>query len=216
MNIASYIEHTRLSPDTTLNQVENLCSEALQHAFHGVCIPPYFVPHTRKILGKNSPVKIVTVIGFPMGYHVYTSKAEEARKAMNDGAEELDMVINVAALKAGDYQTITNELDTLVTLSGFAGVVLKVIIESTLLLPDEIVKACLLCKEKKVNIVKTSTGMTGIPIVPETIRLIKNNIAPDMGIKASGGIKTQKDALALIQAGATRIGTSSGIQIIQE
>lgn len=215
MDLRPYIEHTRLKSDTTISDIETLCQEAKDHLFYGVCVPPYFVAPARKILGRKSNIKLVTVVGFPMGYHVYTAKVEEARKAMLDGADEIDMVINIAALKNQDFATVGNELDTLMTLTSFGGKILKAIIETPLLSTAEIVKAAQLCAEKKVHFVKTGTGMTGMAPDPETIRIIKNHIHSDMGIKASGGIKSYQQAYDLIRAGANRLGTSASIQIVQ-
>lgn len=214
MEIKNYIEHTILKADTSLNDIEVLCKEAIENEFYGVCIPPYFVKAAKKAIAK-SDVKIVTVIGFPLGYSTTPSKAEEAKKAIDEGADEIDMVINVAALKAKDYAYVTNDISTIFSIVHIKGAKLKVIIETALLTQEEKLKALEICEEVQVDFVKTSTGFAKSGAKVEDIELMRANLPKKIKIKASGGIKTKDQAVALINAGADRLGASSGIALIK-
>lgn len=207
-----YIEHTILKADTAEKDIEKLCSEAMENDLFGVCVPPYFVKMAKQKLTK-SKVKIVTVAGFPLGYSSTPAKVEEAKKAMDEGADEIDMVINIAALKNGDYNFVKNDILSLATIIQLRSRKLKVILETALLSEDEIIKACQICTEVGVDFVKTSTGFSTRGASVEDIKLMKANIGANIKIKASGGIKTKEQALAMIEAGADRIGTSSGVEI---
>lgn len=211
--INNKIEHTVLKADTKLFDVENLCKEAIQHNFFGVCIPPYFVKYAKNLLQK-SDVQIVTVVGFPLGYNTTPAKVEEARKALDQGADEIDMVINIAALKNGDYKFVANDIQTVATLVQLKNKKIKVIIETALLTEEEKVHVCNICAEIGVDFVKTSTGFSTSGAQIEDIELMRKILPEKIKIKASGGIKTKEQTLALINAGADRIGTSSGPDLI--
>lgn len=207
-----YIEHTILKADTSEKDIEKLCSEAVENDLFGVCVPPYFVKMAKQKLAK-SKVKIVTVAGFPLGYSSTPAKVEEAKKAMDEGADEIDMVINIAAIKNGDFNFVKNDILSLATIIQLRSRKLKVILETALLSEDEIIKACQICTEVGVDFVKTSTGFSTRGASVEDIKLMKANIGANIKIKASGGIKTKEQAMAMIEAGADRIGTSSGVEI---
>lgn len=214
MHLNQHIEHTVLKADTKEKDIEKLCKEAVEHEFIGVCVPPYFVKSARKYL-KNTEVKIVTVVGFPLGYSSTPAKVEEARKALDEGAKEIDMVINIAALKNKDYNYVSNDIQSLCTIVQLKGGILKVILETALLTKEEKIKACEICSKIGVDYVKTSTGFAKSGATIEDVKLMKQNSSSKVKIKASGGIKTKEFALQLIEAGASRLGTSSGVELIK-
>lgn len=215
MNIAAIIDHTILKPDTTKEEILKLCEEAKQYGFAAVCVPPYFVRECKNQL-RDSKVKIATVVGFPMGYSATPAKVEEARRAIDEGANEIDMVINIIALKSGDYNYLRNELTSAGTIVQLRGGKLKVILETGLLTNEEIVKGCQLCAELNVDYVKTSTGFIKPGATVEVVKLIRANLPAHIKIKASGGIHDKAMALKLIEAGADRLGCSQSIKIISE
>lgn len=215
MNLASYIDHTILKPDTSEKEVKKICAEAKEHGFAAVCIPPYFVRKCKLWL-SGSPVKIATVAGFPMGYAHTPAKVEEARRAIDEGADEVDMVINIIALKANDYNYLKNELTSAATIVQLRGGKLKMILETGLLTNEEILRACELCKEMTVDFVKTSTGFIQPGATVEAVKLLRANLPKAIKIKASGGIRTKEFALQLIEAGADRLGCSASVSIIAE
>ena len=215
MNLASKIDHTLLKADATEKEIKKLCAEAKEFGFAAVCIPPYFVRKCKLWLA-DSNVKVATVVGFPLGYSHTPAKVEEARRAIDEGAGEIDMVINIIALKAGDWNYLKNELTSVSTIVQLRGGKLKVILETGLLTESEIIKACELCKEMSVDYVKTSTGTIQPGATLETIKLLRANLPKSIKIKASGGIKTKEFALKLIEAGADRIGCSASVSIISE
>ena len=214
--IANKIEHTVLKADTSLADIENLCNEAIQHQFYGVCIPPYFIKYAKNIIDK-SEVKIVTVVGFPLGYNTTPAKVEEARKAIDQGADEIDMVINIAALKNNDLNYVRNDIQSVMTLVQLKSKKLKVIFETALISKEEKLTLCEICSELGVDFVKTSTGFAGpnSGATVEDIILMRANLPAQIKIKASGGIANKQQALDLIQAGADRLGTSKGAQLIE-
>lgn len=214
-NLNQYIEHTILKADASESDIEKLCEEALNNEFYGVCVPPYFVKFAKQKLAK-SKVKIVTVVGFPLGYSCTPAKVEEAKKAIDEGADEIDMVINVAALKNEDYNFVKNDIQSLSTIIQLKGKKIKVILETALLSKEEIIKSCQICSEIGVDFVKTSTGFSTRGASIEDIVLIKENISKGIKIKASGGIKNREQALKLIEAGADKIGTSSSVEIVSK
>ncbi|MFT4646318.1 MAG: deoxyribose-phosphate aldolase [Planctomycetota bacterium] len=214
MDIKNYIEHTVLKADTSLKDIKRVSKEAIENEFYGLCIPPYFVKAAKKAL-QDSQVKIVTVIGFPLGYSTTPSKVEEAKKAIDEGADEIDMVINIAALKAKDYAYVTNDISTIFSIVHIKGAKLKVIIETALLTKEEKLKALEICAEVQVDFVKTSTGFAKSGAKIEDIILMRENLPKKIKIKASGGIKTKEQALALINAGANRLGVSSSLELIK-
>lgn len=211
--IKDKIEHTILKADTTLVDVEKLCAEAIEHNFFGICIPPYFVKYAKNVLQK-SEVQIVTVVGFPLGYNTTPAKVEEARKALDQGADEIDMVINIAALKNGDYKFVENDIQAVATLVQLKNKKVKVIIETALLTEEQKIKVCNICADVGVDFVKTSTGFASSGAKVEDVALMRKILPEKIKIKASGGIKTKEQTMALINAGADRIGTSSGQNLI--
>ncbi len=213
MNFASVIDHTILKPDCSIDDIKRICSEAITHQFATVCVPPYFIKDASRMLdGEN--VKVSTVIGFPFGYSATAAKVEEIKRAINDDIDELDVVINIAAVKSGHWNHVKNDIDSITIAAHLKGKVIKVIFETSLLTKDEIKKLCTICNEKGVDFVKTSTGFSGGGATEEMVRFLKENLSPKIKIKASGGIKTKKQAEALIKAGANRLGTSSGLAFV--
>ena len=213
MNLASKIDHVLLNPDASEKDIKLLCAEAIEYGFAAVCVPPYFV-RKFKLWLKDLPVKVVTVVGFPLGISHTPAKVEEARRAIDEGADEIDMVINIIALKAGDWNYLKNELTSVATIVQLRGGKLKVILETGLLTKDEIIKACQLCKEMTVDFVETSTGYVQPGATVETVKLLRANLPANIKIKASGGIKTKELALQLIEAGAARLGSSESVSIV--
>ena len=216
MDISKYIEHTLLKQDATKDGLEKLFEEAMQNNFLGVCVNPCFVKDAKKFL-KNSNVKIVTVIGFPLGANTPEVKAFETKKAIEDGADEIDMVINVSKLKDKDYDYVKNDIEFV--RHACPDNILKVILETDLLTKEEIKKACEICIDAKADLVKTSTGFVknGVGAKVEDVELMYQTVSPfGLKVKASGGIRDSEKALALIKAGATRLGTSSGLKIAEE
>jgi deoxyribose-phosphate aldolase len=214
VNLASYIDHTLLKADTVEKEIENLCNEAKQYGFAAVCVPPYFVRKCKQWL-KDSPVKIATVVGFPLGYAHTPAKVEEARRAIDEGAHEIDMVINIIALKANDINYLKNELTSAATIIQLRGGKIKVILEIGLLNKQEIITACKLCADLNIDFVKTSTGFIEKGATVEDVQFLRANLPKSVKIKASGGIRTKEQAEALIQAGADRIGTSKGVELLK-
>ncbi|MBS1618053.1 MAG: deoxyribose-phosphate aldolase [Bacteroidetes bacterium] len=215
MNLASKIDHTLLRADTSREEVIKLCDEAKQYGFAAVCIPPYWVRECKNQL-RDSRVHIATVVGFPMGYAATPAKVEEARRAIDEGASEIDMVLNIIALKSGDYNYLKNELTSAGTIVQLRGGKLKIILETGLLTKDEIIKACELCAQLNVDYVKTSTGMIEKGATVEDIKLLRAHLPKHIKIKASGGIRDKATAIAMIEAGADRIGTSQGVKLVTE
>jgi len=215
MNICSYIDHTLLKPTATYNDLNKLCTEALHYRFAAVCIPPPFVKQA-KIIVENSGVKTATVIGFPFGYSSTQSKLTETEKAINDGADELDVVINLIALKNGDWEYLKEEIKKITTLIHAKEKIIKVIVESGVLTDDEIIKCCEVFSEIKVDFLKTSTGYAEKGASVEAVALMKKNLPASVKIKASGGIRTYEFAKKLIDAGASRLGCSSSVAIVTE
>lgn len=213
MNLASKIDHTLLKADTGREDIRRLCQEAKQYGFYAVCVPPYYVRECRQLL-QGSMVKIATVVGFPLGYSHTPAKVEEARRAIDEGANEIDMVINLIALKNRDINYLKNELTSVATITQLRGGKLKVILETGLLTDEEIAIACGLCAELVVDFVKTSTGTGPQGATVEVVKQLRKLLPPGIKIKASGGIRDKATAMAMIEAGADRIGTSSGIEIV--
>ncbi|CAN5785661.1 deoxyribose-phosphate aldolase [soil metagenome] len=194
--------------------IAKLCEEAGTFRFAAVCVPPCYVRQAKDLL-QDSGVKVVTVIGFPLGYQQTDVKFFEAHKALMQGADELDVVMNLAAFKSGHYEEVESELGQLATLCDIKQALLKVIIETGLLSPQEIIAACGICADAGAAFVKTSTGFSSRGASVADVQLMRRHLPPAMQIKASGGIKTLEEAKALIEAGADRIGCSASIQLIQ-
>ena len=210
--VANYIEHTNLSPVLTISDIDRLVAEALQFKFFGVCVPPFWVKRAkREILGEK--ISLITVAGFPFGYNMTETKLDEIRRAIDNGADEIDVVWNLTSFKTGLPWTKI-EIARSATLAHDHQKLLKVIIETSYLSDEEIERACKLCADAGADFVKTSTGFAPVGATIEHIALMKKNLPDHVGIKASGGIKTLEQAVALIQAGAHRIGTSSGVSIV--
>lgn len=213
IQISNYIDHTNLKPDATKLAIDQLCGEAMEHGFKAVCVSPYFVKYAAEKL-KHSDVKVATVIGFPMGYACAAAKVEEVKRAINDGAHELDVVVNIQAIKAGDYNYIKNELESMTTYTHMKNHTIKVIIEIGLLSQQEIINTCKVCEEVGVDFVKTSTGVIGRGATTADIILLKKLLPAKLKVKASGGIRTKEQVLDLIEAGADRIGASASVSFV--
>ena len=212
MKYNKLIDHTLLKQDATPEQISNLCLEAKQFDFMSVCVNPAYVPLAVELL-KDSDVKVCTVIGFPLGMNLTRTKVEEAVLAVKEGAKEVDMVINVGMLKAGHDEYVREEIREIKQAVG-QKIILKVIIETCLLNDDEIVRACKAAKEAGADFVKTSTGFSTGGATVHAVALMRKTVGPDMGVKASGGVRTHEDLIAMVEAGANRIGTSNGTKII--
>ena len=209
--IASMIDHTLLKANATQEEIGKLCEEAKKFGFASVCVNPAYVALASELL-KDSPVKVTTVVGFPLGATTPTAKAIEARDAIAAGADEVDMVINIGALKSGNFSLVLDDIKGV--REATRGKILKVIIETALLTKEEKIKACELAKQAGADFVKTSTGFSTGGATVEDVRLMREVVGPSMGVKASGGIRTLEDAHAMKQAGATRIGASASVKIV--
>ena len=211
MKLNKFIDHTLLKQDATPEQIIKLCAEAREYDFMSVCVNPAYVPLASKEL-KGSDVLVCTVIGFPLGMNLSETKAEEAALVIKMGAQEVDMVINVGRLKVHDDKYVEDEIRLVKHACG--DVLLKVIIESCLLNDEEIERACKLAKNAGADYVKTSTGFSSGGATLHAVTLMRKTVGPKMGVKASGGVRGKEDALAMIEAGASRIGASSGVKIV--
>ncbi|MFA6235789.1 MAG: deoxyribose-phosphate aldolase [Bacteriovorax sp.] len=211
LNINRLIDHTLLKPDATREQIQNLCKEALTYHFFSVCINPFYVPLAAGIL-DGSDVCVCTVIGFPLGANSTSTKVFETKQAILDGASEIDMVINISALKNKEWDYVQKDITAVVAAAGDKRV--KVIFETCLLTNEEKIKACELSSKAGARFVKTSTGFSSAGATIEDVMLMKKHILPGMEVKASGGVRDLPAAKAFISAGATRLGTSSGIAIV--
>jgi deoxyribose-phosphate aldolase len=213
-NLAKMIDHTLLKPDATPEQIAQLCFEARKYQFASVCVNPTWVKLCAQLL-EGSPVKVCTVIGFPLGATASEVKAIEAEKAMDQGATEIDMVINIGALKARELEFVAQDIRGVVNAVHSRNNIVKVILETVLLTDEEKTIACLLSKEAGADFVKTSTGFAGGGATVHDVALMRRVVGPELGVKASGGVRTYEDAESMIKAGATRIGASAGIKIMQ-
>jgi deoxyribose-phosphate aldolase len=211
--LARMIDHTLLKPEATIKQVDELCAEAKKHTFASVCINPSYVPRCAKFL-KDTPVKVCTVIGFPLGATSTAAKAYETEKAIQDGATEVDMVINVGMLKSGEYDYVENDIFAVVSTAKRYRVLTKVILETGLLNDEEKIKACVLAKKAGADFVKTSTGFAKGGATAGDIALMRKVVGSAMGVKASGGVRTREEALEMVASGADRIGASASVKII--
>ena len=211
--LASLIDHTLLKPDATREEIERLCREALQFCFASVCVNPNWVPLCASVL-RGSGVKVCTVIGFPFGAHLPDVKAYEARRAVEQGADEVDMVINIGALKSKDYALVEQDIRGVVGAVG-KDTIVKVILETALLNRDEKIMGSSLAKAAGADFVKTSTGFGGGGATVEDVRLMRETVGPEIGVKASGGIRTPEDVQRMVAAGATRIGASASVKIVR-
>lgn len=214
-DLSKYIDHTLLKADASILEIKTLCEEAMMYNFTSVCVPPYFV-HSAKNYLESSSVKVCTVIGFPLGYHDVAVKIEEINKSIELGADELDAVINIAAVKSNDWDTVKTDIDRMATKVGIKNKVLKLIFETSYLSFDEIGMLCELCNDFDVHFAKTSTGFSSAGAKPEVVEFMRASLNKKVKIKASGGIKTLEQLQLFIACGADRIGTSSGVNIISE
>lgn len=211
MNLNKYIDHTLLKADATFEDIERLCEQAKMYQFASVCINPFYVKQAKELL-QGSEVRVCTVVSFPLGANALYAKINEAIDVVSNGADEVDMVINIAALKNQQYDIVEDEIRMIKKVCDEK--ILKVILETCLLTKKEIVKACQIAQKGNADFVKTSTGFSISGATVEDVKLMKASISSSMQVKASGGIKTYADALKMIEAGATRLGTSNGINII--
>lgn len=213
MKFNQYIDHTLLKADASVAQIEKLCAEAREHEFFSVCINSYYVKKAASLLSGSS-VKVCTVVGFPLGASTMETKRFEAMKAVAEGAREIDMVINVSAIKSGEWQYVLDDMSSLSQVCHQQGGLLKVILETCLLTQEEKIKACELAVKAKVDFVKTSTGFSTGGATIEDVKLMRS-IVGSMGVKASGGIRDAETARKMIEAGATRLGTSASVEIVK-
>jgi deoxyribose-phosphate aldolase len=213
IDMARYIDHTMLKPEATAAEIDQLCQEAEQYHFASVCINPTWVKRAAENL-RGTSVPVCTVIGFPLGATTPEIKAMEARRALRDGAREVDMVLNIGALKSGDYDLVRNDIEKVVDAAHDGGALCKVILETALLTDEEKVIASSLAKGAKADFVKTSTGFGPGGATVYDVALMRETVGPHMGVKASGGVRTADDAEDMIAAGATRIGASAGVEIV--
>ena len=212
MTVASFIDHTLLAPTATARDIETLCEEAATYGFASVCVQPMWVAHATARLRNRTPA-VCTVVGFPLGATTASSKAFETKEAIENGATEIDMVIPIGALLEGDEETVRAHIRAVVRAAN--GILVKVIIETCLLTDEQKVRACELAKEEGADYVKTSTGFSTGGATVADIRLMRETVGETLGVKASGGVRTIEEARAMIEAGATRIGASAGISIVQ-
>jgi deoxyribose-phosphate aldolase len=216
-NLNAYIDHTLLSPIASETDIRKMCEEAWIHGFKAVCVAPSYVRYAWEMLEFCPiPIEIATVIGFPLGYSTTSTKLHEAEKALLDGATELDAVMNIAQFKSMAYLSVREELRQLADLAHAGGSLLKIIIETAYLDQFELHTACEICVEAKADFVKTSTGFAPVGADLTTVKLMRELLPESVQIKASGGIRTRSQALALIEAGASRLGTSAGISLMSE
>lgn len=213
INLSKYIDHTLLKPTATEMDFRKLCEEIYQNSFYSACVPPFYVSFVKELL-EYSDAKVCTVVGFPLGYHSTETKIAEAQKTLADGADELDMVMNINAFKSMAYETVKQEIKALAEIAHDKNAVLKVIIETAYLDNFDIRIACEICEEAGADFVKTSTGFAPKGADIEQVKLMREVLPSNIQIKASGGIQTYEQAAAFIGAGATRLGTSSGVAIV--
>ncbi len=214
MELERVIDLTILTPECTLVDIKKMCQEAVENQFYAVCVPPYYVKDADRIL-KNEAIKVVTVVGFPMGYSAIPSKVEEVKRAIDEGADEIDFVVNLCAVKNGDWTYISNEINSITGATHLKGKILKVIIEMELLTEEEIVKICEICNEQAVDFVKNSTGLNTPEISPEIVKKLRQYLNDSIKIKTCGVIKNRKHAMGLIEAGANRIGCTDSLNILK-
>jgi len=214
MDIASLIDHTLLRPDATRAEIHKICREALEYKFASVCVNSFWVPLVAGEL-SGSPVKVCSVIGFPLGAGLTEAKVAEAEAALNQGAQEIDMVQNIGALRSLDDDVVKYDIAAVVQAAHREGAIVKVILETAFLTDDQKTKACLLAKAAGADFVKTSTGFGPSGATEHDVALMRRAVGPNLGVKASGGIRTLEDAMKMIAAGATRIGASASVKIVE-
>jgi deoxyribose-phosphate aldolase len=213
--VAALIDHTLLKAEATRNDIARICREALQYRFASVCVNSAFVKQVSEAL-RNSPVKTCVVVGFPLGANLPAVKLNEAREAVEQGAQEIDMVIHIGGLKGGDDAAVRSEIESLSSLVHERRAILKVILETALLSEEEKIRICRAARDAGADFVKTSTGFSTAGATIGDVELMRREVGREMGVKASGGVRTLDDLLNMVGAGATRIGTSNGVKIIEE
>ncbi len=213
--IARLIDHTLLKPEATRDEIRKLCEEALKYGFASVCVNPWNVPQASELL-RGGAVKVCTVVGFPLGATLPEVKAFEAQESLKQGAQEIDMVINIGALKSGLLDAVAGDIRGVVETAHRGGGICKVILETALLTREEKVQGSLAAKNAGADFVKTSTGFSSAGATPEDVRLIRETVGAGTGIKAAGGVRTLEDLLKMVEAGATRIGASAGVKIVEQ
>ena len=213
--VAALIDHTLLKPDATVSDIETLCREAVEYGFASVCVNPAWVALAARLV-DGSPVRVCSVVGFPLGASVTSVKRYETERAMADGATELDMVINIGALKSGQHDAVRSDIGAVLEACRAAGAVCKIIIEAALLSDEEKVTACTMATDARAHFVKTSTGFARGGATVGDVALMRRIVGPDTGVKAAGGIRDLATLRAMVAAGATRIGTSAGVAIVRE
>lgn len=213
--IARLIDHTLLKPEATRDEIRKLCEEALKYGFASVCVNPWNVPQASELL-RGGAVKVCTVVGFPLGATLPEVKAFEAQESLKQGSQEIDMVINIGALKSGLLDAVAGDIRGVVETAHRGGGICKVILETALLTREEKVQGSLAAKNAGADFVKTSTGFSSAGATPEDVRLIRETVGAGTGIKAAGGVRTLEDLLKMVEAGATRIGASAGVKIVEQ
>ena len=213
MNLASHIEHTILKADCRLQDIEQVCKEAALHGFAAVCVPPFYVKSAADLL-EGSKVKVATVIGFPMGYAPTPAKVEEIKRAIDDGADELEAVVNLCAVKNGNWNFVANDIDSMATATHLKGKAVKIIFETSLLTEEETRRLCKMAQESHADFIKVCTGFNGQGATVEVVQLIKSIVGNKVKIITFGGIQTKLDAEHFIEAGAHRVGIPAGITLI--
>ncbi|MBK6901451.1 MAG: deoxyribose-phosphate aldolase [Saprospirales bacterium] len=214
MQLAEKIDHTILKPDCTLKDIQSVCEEAISHRFYSVCVPPFYVKDAFQFLEKTN-VKVTTVVGFPMGYATTPAKVEEIKRAIDDGAEEVDAVVNICAVKSGNWNYVRNDVDSMTRIAHMRGKTIKVILETGMMTQEELDRLCKVCIESEVDFVKTSTGILAAGANVDIVSWLRAQLPPSIKIKASGGLRSYQDAVLLIEAGAARLGSSASVQIVQ-
>lgn len=214
IEVSALVDHTLLRVDCRTEDIKKICQEAVDFGFVAVCIPPYFVSLADRLL-RETDVKIATVIGFPTGFSATAAKVEEIKRAVEEGAHELDIVVNIAAVKNKNWNTVSSDIDSCTSAAHMRGRKVKIILETTLLDKEEIEQLCSICAQHQVDFVKTSTGTQG-GVTVETVALLRQLLPDSIKIKASGGIRTRKQVMDMMNAGADRIGTSSGVKLMEE
>jgi deoxyribose-phosphate aldolase len=213
---AKYIEHTLLKPDCSLLDVKRICEEAQEFGFAGVCLPPLYMREARRIIGENSTIRVSTVVGFPMGYSSIASKSEEIKRAVDEGADDIDAVANIAAIKNANWNHVQNDIESMIRATHLRGRHFKLILECGLLTADEIKQLSFLAQEAGATYIKTGTGFHGFPATTDMVSNLKKITQGKIKIKASGGIRTLEMVKNMVNAGADLIGTSSGVSIAKE
>lgn len=212
--LTEVIEHTLLKPDTTPDDIRRLCEEATEYGFFGVCVPPYYVRDARRLVGADEArVRVCTVIGFPMGYSATMAKSEEIKRAFDDGVDEIDAVLNIAAVKSQQWNHVERDIDAIATAARLRSGVSKLILECALLTEEEICQVVGIARNAGIHFLKTGTGFLGHPATETMVQRLKELTNGELKIKAAGGIRTRAQAEALLRAGADRLGTSASVEI---